>query len=441
MFCPNCGTQNEDGAVFCANCGTNLAQLTEESVAPVQPAPAEQPAPAPKTPKAPRKPLSKGVKMGIIGGVVAVIAIVVFFVVGNMLSDYNKVAVKYVESLKSADFASLYKTLDFPEGEFLSQDMFIFSRGKVTPLLDVKGEAHKLTDVEKQLLEIEEKWNESTGGDKNNDKKTVKVDYTYKSADSEGASAMVDHKGSMNVNLVKTGKVMLFFTKWGIDNSSYISEEFTIKAPKGSVVFLDGKQVAESYKKPAEDENSTQDVYVIDKLFKGNHKIKVTQDIYEDYENEFSLSTNKEGSITCSSNNIKKDILETLAKQGEEDMKKFYNKAISETPFEDLGFTATETEGYKDNFVTYWKKFIDNQIKTTSNYALKSIEYTNVKGTASVYNSSNKVVKVSVNMGYKAVTSYKDKDRDVSGSKSNTIYYRYENGKWVLYNFSLNVIR
>lgn len=24
MFCPNCGTKNEDDALFCGNCGTRL---------------------------------------------------------------------------------------------------------------------------------------------------------------------------------------------------------------------------------------------------------------------------------------------------------------------------------------------------------------------------------------------------------------------------------
>ena len=24
MFCPNCGTSNDEGALFCANCGTRL---------------------------------------------------------------------------------------------------------------------------------------------------------------------------------------------------------------------------------------------------------------------------------------------------------------------------------------------------------------------------------------------------------------------------------
>ena len=35
MFCPNCGTQNNDGVNFCANCGANLYQNAAPSVAPI----------------------------------------------------------------------------------------------------------------------------------------------------------------------------------------------------------------------------------------------------------------------------------------------------------------------------------------------------------------------------------------------------------------------
>ena len=46
MFCPNCGTKNDDDALFCANCGTKL----EVAAAP---APAAEPAPAPSVEAAP----------------------------------------------------------------------------------------------------------------------------------------------------------------------------------------------------------------------------------------------------------------------------------------------------------------------------------------------------------------------------------------------------
>ncbi len=57
MFCPNCGTKNDDDALFCANCGTKLevaAPVEEPAPAPVaepapviEAAPATEPAPAP----------------------------------------------------------------------------------------------------------------------------------------------------------------------------------------------------------------------------------------------------------------------------------------------------------------------------------------------------------------------------------------------------------
>ena len=48
MFCPNCGTQNADGAKFCAKCGAAL-QSAAPSFAPVnQQSVSEQPVPAAK---------------------------------------------------------------------------------------------------------------------------------------------------------------------------------------------------------------------------------------------------------------------------------------------------------------------------------------------------------------------------------------------------------
>ncbi len=37
MFCPNCGTKNEDGVVFCAKCGTPVAEQSTSGVEPVAP--------------------------------------------------------------------------------------------------------------------------------------------------------------------------------------------------------------------------------------------------------------------------------------------------------------------------------------------------------------------------------------------------------------------
>ena len=33
MFCPNCGTKNDDDALFCGECGTRLAEEMPEAAA------------------------------------------------------------------------------------------------------------------------------------------------------------------------------------------------------------------------------------------------------------------------------------------------------------------------------------------------------------------------------------------------------------------------
>jgi hypothetical protein len=37
VFCPKCGAQNADGAVFCSNCGSKLSELTPMGVGPAAP--------------------------------------------------------------------------------------------------------------------------------------------------------------------------------------------------------------------------------------------------------------------------------------------------------------------------------------------------------------------------------------------------------------------
>lgn len=52
MFCPNCGTKNEPGAVFCSNCGQRLEETTEfgsphsEIQTPIKPQPDDSPYPS-----------------------------------------------------------------------------------------------------------------------------------------------------------------------------------------------------------------------------------------------------------------------------------------------------------------------------------------------------------------------------------------------------------
>ncbi len=466
MFCPNCGTKNEDDALFCANCGTNLTQITEAQAVEVQTAEvqtsgvqttqaqtappvseekteavqfAKQPKPVKE--KKPRKPLSKKLIGAICAGVAVVAAIIIFIAVGLNASSYEKLGVKYMKALYSGDFDTVYNCIEVPEGEFLTKDMFVFSRQGNPLYTDVKVEIHQLTEYEKKLQEIEDKWNLSSGNEADGDKKQVKVDYAMYTVPEAGSSSKPElREGSATVDLVKAeGKTMLFFPKWEIDNQRYITKNFQIEVPKGSKVYFDGVELTDKYKVEVE-EDSSNDEYIIDILFKGNHKIKATKDNYEDYEADISISADEEGWYSCPVTALKKEVLEQIAAQAEEDAEVFYQKAITETAFEDLGINFVSNEDRVLAMKSTWESFVRNQVHSSS-YNLTKADFTKKNGTASVYSSSRGIVQVYVSLTYKATVDNGSKTKELNGTKSCTLYYVYEDGKWCIYSYAISRIR
>ena len=83
MFCPNCGTQNADGAKFCAKCGAAL-QSAAPSFAPVnQQSVSEQPVPAAKRGRTygpqERKKANRLCILSLILGIVIPLAVCIIF--------------------------------------------------------------------------------------------------------------------------------------------------------------------------------------------------------------------------------------------------------------------------------------------------------------------------------------------------------------------------
>ena len=188
MFCPNCGTSNDEGALFCANCGTRLEfepVVTEGSAAsdnnavPQQPevqtqaqepqtdTQAQQPAEQPQAPQineqvqpqvqtaqvnvqpqvtpmyeqpqngtmgnSAKKPFKLSKKIIIIGAtaVAVIAAVIVFICVGNSLTNYKKTAGSYVKAVEECDWAKAYSLVQIPDSEFLTKNAFITAHSEV----------------------------------------------------------------------------------------------------------------------------------------------------------------------------------------------------------------------------------------------------------------------------------------------------------------------
>ena len=148
MFCPNCGTSNDESALFCANCGTRLELepvVTEKSAAsdnnavtqqPEVQTQAQQPAEQPQAPQineqvqpqvqtaqvnvqpqvtpmyeqpqngvigdSAKKPFKLSKKIVIIGAAAAVViaAVIVFICVGNSLTNIHLSRFRIANSLQ-----------------------------------------------------------------------------------------------------------------------------------------------------------------------------------------------------------------------------------------------------------------------------------------------------------------------------------------------------
>jgi len=158
MFCPNCGTRNDDAAAFCLNCGSSLAEETvidsieqvEETVDPTTTPIAQSTPIAPVAPVAPteaspvyaapvpvqykpRKPLSKQTIGIIAGSAIIVIAVIVFVVVGKKSSDYEALATKYFIAAQAGKWDTVFDSIDIPSGEFLTKDFLTKAQSKATP--------------------------------------------------------------------------------------------------------------------------------------------------------------------------------------------------------------------------------------------------------------------------------------------------------------------
>ena len=179
MFCPNCGTSNDEGALFCANCGTRLefeSVVTEESAASDNNAVPQQPevqtqaqvdvqpqvtqineqvqpqvqtaqvdvqpqvTPMYEQPQngtmgnSAKKPFKLSKKIVIIGvaAVAVIAAVIVFICVGNSLTNYKKTAGSYVKAVEECDWAKAYSLVQIPDSEFLTKNAFITAHSEAT---------------------------------------------------------------------------------------------------------------------------------------------------------------------------------------------------------------------------------------------------------------------------------------------------------------------
>lgn len=466
MFCPNCGTSNDEGALFCANCGTRLeiepavtegtATVSDNNAVPQQPevqtqaqepqtdTQAQQPAEQPQVQTAQvnvqpqvtpmyeqpqngamgnsaKKPFKLSKKIIIIGtaAIAVIAAVIVFICVGNSLTNYKKTAKAYVKAVEECDWAKAYSLIQIPEDEFLTKNAF------VTAHSDATGSAVGNIKVIDSFS--------SKGRLPGN--KAVSVIYTTATgADSEDLLLTVTNK-----------HYMLFFKKYKVSTEDVVVSNCTINVPKGLTLFINDILVGDQYKKADSGKNSSYDVYEIPYLFNGTTILKATSDFTEDYKKEIYPSYD-DYSTSISSYDIKfsEDKISGLKDQAKKDVTEFFDAAQKKNDFSTVSdkFTSDMQSGAKSTYNGYVDTF-KSTYKQISNFKVTSFT-ASMSDTSFRTDSSDgcPTIKVGFKIGYSYTYKYSNdtKSYDKSDTKSSSyIYYKYVDGQWKISSMGLGV--
>lgn len=436
MFCPECGTKNEDGALFCENCGAKMeveaVQVDATNAQPAQPAQGQ----APQQVNQPVQPkqavqLSKGTKVAIIGAVIAVIAIVILVNIVKKSVSPESVATNYFKAVAEADWEEVYSYYDLSEDDFINKNMFSKS---------VKGRKkinYTNYAIRQSTKNIDEAISEAAKRENNNEDgiyKTINIEYAEKNSDSTNQVYAV--------KLVKLAKKkMLFFDNWKVIPEETMAKKYQIRTLKGLDVYVDGKKLSDKYLQDDKEKSSyedTIDVYEIEAMFRGNHKLEFKGDFIETFKEDVEVSAGSSDGYSYTNPKIKETFIDELKKNSEVIVEKLYTSAIDDKKFSEIDLPYGIFEEEKTNIEQRYDDLCNNvdKVSYSGGIKLKSFEKKEFEVTdeSSYITEGTVSATISYRLKYKGefIKEKNDKEEkkkaedDVRGTMS----FKYVDGKW-----------
>ncbi|MBP3461258.1 MAG: zinc-ribbon domain-containing protein [Bacilli bacterium] len=392
MFCGECGTKNEKGALFCEKCGHKLE--TEEVTK--------------KSTTKEKKPMKKEQKI-IIGAAAFVIVVLigVYMYLGSLFTP-EKVALKYFKAYTSNNADALYSTLNLEESKFVNKDL----------LKENLKDKDKIKVANYKVIKDDEKEEDSLS-------KKVVIEYVEEGSSKEKTKV---------VRLTKNKKKkFLLFDNWTVDSSELVATKYTISLPKDSTATINGIKISDKYK---EDYSSSYyDKYVIPNILSGKYTIKVELKSGIKLEGNVNVNSGSYGSYSASNLNLEEKTKKALQEEITEKVKLLYNSAIEDKTFDDIKESFDEDS--RDDI-----SYIYSNLKSgiTSSYKkLKSIDITDINIKSVSLNDEK--IRLTVNMKYKYKVEYQsgDETKEYSSSeKTDNFYvdYTLKDKKYVISNIS-----
>lgn len=356
MYCPNCGRENVDKALFCEYCGEDLREVNAQDIdEPVEPAGEpedfyddtaaysdfpqddfsndsyyEQTYPV-KRNKIP----ALAVSLILEGIVLAILLVMVFLNIGQTKSP-RLAAEKTFIALANRDVETAYHQFLLEEGPFTDLESF-------RKALSERG----IGQVTSYRLESAEEMSAKEDQENSADEEAERVSIYYTSKNSA-------FEQEEDLKMVKDPSASFLENPWKWEPDILLVEDLTLLLPQGETASLDGKDLA-TYAAGKEEDH---DRYVIPQVFSGIHTLEVekkngqrqTIDYYVDRQNDvIRLDRNplaEEGNRAA--------ILKTI----EEDSQKIVKAIMERKPFSAIEslFVADRRDYVKDHYETYLKR-------------------------------------------------------------------------------------
>lgn len=400
MFCPECGSKNEDNAVFCNNCGMRLQEAGVENLS---------------APEKKREPLSSGDKILLAELGVAILSVIIFIVVYNMQYSGKNTVEKHIKAFFEQDWNTVYDTMYIEEpDDFMSKESFLTAQK-----INASGE--------KEHADIS--INKVSGGFSS---QAYYVTYRTK-----------DYSDSMTVELKRKGLV------WKVnDSADYTVKNYMVSVPSGADVSVDKIDISRKLK-PSE-KMEGYDTYTIPKVFGTEHyvelsgeELETTGQLLESYGSE-DPEENLQYSIVKTGYN--EETIEKVMKQAETDIEEILNAACENKRFSEVGVFEEMYSENKEYVIDAYEGLRDDTFgNSNSKYTLTSYKITNgeMNGSLPDYYEDS-VVEVDIKGNYEFSNAYIYWDGDVErdngdGTCEHSLYYINQGGTWKLYDMDIDM--
>lgn len=419
MFCPECGTNNDDHAAFCCNCGTPLQPLESQTAPGFQNTTGFQNTMVSQNVSVSlgkeKQGLTTGDKLLLAELAIAVLSVIIFIVVYQTQLGAKNVAQKYAEAVFGRDWNTVYDKLYIEDSsEFLTKEAFITAQQMNTP-------------EEKQRVRI---------------KSVKKIIGGFSSQAYRVSYRTEDYSDAMTIELKRCGLL------WKIETDEYFSKNYMVTVPAGANVMVDKIDITKELKPSTKKDGY--DTYTVPLLFGSTHYIELGGDELEDYAQCLTFiytkgddTENVTASIVNAPYNEK--TIKKVMKQAAKDLEEILNAASENTPFSEADVFKEVDPARAGDIGSSYNDLRDYVFgNADSSYALTKYQLTNGE-TTGYMNPYEHVIQVDIKGNYKyenASLSYDGSHTTTDkgdGTCTHTLQYMNVDGEWTLFGMDLDM--